>query len=257
MQASADSPFVLSDAVLNAQRRRVFSIKVDGARFFVKTDRVRKCHMGHRVQSLLYRASRNPLIAPTIFPDIASSMAYEVSKLARLRNKKFPVPEVVFRASRYFVTRDVGEPLHKVIGKDQENADYYALKAMRVLARLHRDEIAHGGAQLKNFTYKDESVYLIDFEENVDRAHFEDMRLRDLILFLIHAESMRFEVSYAALIGQYEAISRNAIRPWLLGIARRYRMLRLAENPLLNPFGMKDLRAFARVLTKLAALEGA
>ena len=98
MQASADSPFVLSDAVLNAQRRRVFSIKVDGARFFVKTDRVRKCHMGHRVQSLLYRASRNPLIAPTIFPDIASSMAYEVSKLARLRNKKFPVPEVVFRA---------------------------------------------------------------------------------------------------------------------------------------------------------------
>jgi len=255
MKVSGDSPFVLSDAKLQSQRRRVFSIEVGGARYYVKTDKVRKYHVGHRAQSLLYRASHNPLLAPTIFPDIASSMAYEVKKLKRLREKKLPVPEVVYQEPRYFVTRDVGTPLHKVIRKDREKAHPYALKAMGLLARLHRGEIAHGGTQLKNFTLKEESVYLIDFEENVERVEFEDMRLRDFMLFLIHVESMQFKVSYAALIGHYEETSELAIRHRLLEMARRYRILRIVDNPMLNPFGMKDLRAFARVLAKLAALE--
>jgi len=247
-------PFLLSDAFLQGQRRRVFSLDVAGARYYVKTTNVKNFHFGHRLQGLAYRLTGNPLMIPTVFRDVPTAMKYEVKKLKRLREKQLPVPEVVYAEDRYFVTRDVGDPLHKVIKKHRDKGQEYALRAIKTLAKLHRTDTAHGGAQLKNFTLKNDKVHIIDFEENVEQAPLAEMQFRDILMFLLHLEGMGVAVDYKALTEAYESEVPYIIRARLRELAGRYRILKATELPLVRVLPMKDLRNFGRLLLQLEAI---
>lgn len=249
-----ESPFILSDAQLARRRRRVFPLEAGGEVYYVKTARVRKYHIGHRIQKLCHALTGNPLLIPTVFTDIRAAMHYETRKLRLLRAKKLPVPEVVYEEARYFVTRDVGRPLHKVIRRERKRGQEYALRAIRTLAQLHHKGFAHGGAQLKNFTLKKDAIHLIDFEKNVEVAALHEMQFRDVLLFLIHLEGLRLPISYPQLTEAYEAASPLEIHPRLREIPHALRLLKLVDIPPLTAIPMKDVRIITRLMKRLENL---
>jgi tRNA A-37 threonylcarbamoyl transferase component Bud32 len=228
--------------------QRVFQTVYQGDPYFVKLHIPSKINIFHRLQSLAFRLTHHPLLAITILDPGKSETFYEGEKLIRLKQLGLNVPAVLDYSEEYLIIEDCGRCLADVISENPQAAQSYLEKALVALGRLHRAGQCHGGAQIRNFTVKDEQIFMIDFEECTPEQYLEDLAFRDLLLFFLSLSSNINHCSIPKLIRVYEENSGMAVRSRLLRLAKRLEFLRvLTRKPWVRWVG-KDVLMMNAIL---------
>ena len=95
----------------------------------------------------------------------------------------------------------------------KEKFYYYVDKLLVELSKIHNNNEYHGGSQTRNFTYKDEEVFIIDFEESFSsNVDIKSLQYRDFLLFIlsfIKIKEPKFEVDYEYILNRYEELTSS------------------------------------------------
>ncbi|XPS40504.1 hypothetical protein ACN2C3_02195 [Aliarcobacter butzleri] len=116
-------------------------------------------------------------------------------------------------------------------------------------------------SQIRNFTYKDEKVFVIDFEESFEsNTTFETLQFRDFLLFLLSFTKLKklsFEVNYNYIINRYIELTNNKnVIYKLKNIGKRLNFfIYLSQNSFLKKFLGSDVINFFKLLKILNSLE--
>ncbi|MCC9624320.1 hypothetical protein LPB41_21775 [Thalassospira sp. MA62] len=170
---------------------RVFPLRWNDRRVWVKQAVPAKAKVWHRLQRFLANVTRIPMLRPTVSPGGQAGLESEVAILRKLHDKGLVVPDVVAFADRWVAITDNGVILQSRIedevraGNEDVVADLIKRAGM-ALANLHRAEVSHGAPLLRNLTLRDDGVIgFIDFEEDPNaRMPIPDAQARDILLFV-------------------------------------------------------------------------
>lgn len=246
---------VASGAFATKPNQIVRHFEFQGEKFWVKRPRQTGARGVHR---LAYKIFGHPLLVPPLGQSPQQALAHEVGKLLRLQEKGINVPCVVAKNHEMFVLEDGGASVLYAIRK-QKVSDVLGLleKVVVVLAALHVKGEFHGGAQIKNFTCKEEKVFAIDFEEAFDgQIPLGDLQFRDLFLFLFSLAKHDVETDYVKLISLYEEHTNNGAAKRVKSLAKSLGgVTRLAHTPLIQKLLDQDSKSAFRLLRILGALE--
>ena len=81
------------------------------------------------------------------------------------------------------------------------------------MAKIHNFGLFHGGSQLRNFTYKENKVFVIDFEESFSKnIDIKTLQYRDLLLFLLSflkLKELKLKIDYEKIIDKYVKLTNN------------------------------------------------
>ncbi len=241
---------------LQAQpKREVIPIDHESKRYWVKRARATGSNPLHHAA---WRLTKVPLLVPVLRQSPSEALRHESSKLQRLRSEGVPVPEMMEVGNDYFVLEDAGPSLHRclreeILPKNEES--YGAL--FETLGGLHRMGEYHGGSQVRNFTWRDDTIHFIDFEENFSPSiPLETLQFRDLFLLLFSLAKDRHPLRYAPMIARYRDASGN---DWaedrLREFARSLKPLeKLVAFPPLWKILDKDTKATHRLIQELKKL---
>lgn len=133
--------------------QRVFSLDVEGQRYWVK------------------RASKDykNLLQAWLFPN-RTQLRDEAQAMRALQQRGMRVPAVVHESSDFIVLSDVGESMQRHIHLAQgKQRSHYVAQVAETLSQLHRAGGWHGNAALRNFTWHDGQIGMIDFENTAHR----------------------------------------------------------------------------------------
>ena len=125
---------------------RIFSIRQQGATFWVKLTRI------HEKWSDRFRG------------DPAEVLAREKNDLRALEARGQAVPKVVAEGDGFFVTHDNGVALDILWTEKPDMRQQFAIEAAKALARLHSSNCIHGAPHLRNLTVTQDGVGFIDLE---------------------------------------------------------------------------------------------
>jgi hypothetical protein len=242
--------------VLNHLQDRVFKTSYRDKDCYVKLLSKPKRNKFHTLQSMIYRMTRIPLFAPTFIAKGGNSIVYEMRKIRKLQQLGLSVPQIYACSDHYLIMEDCGKSLSKIIKADPNQTQKYLEMAIAELAKMHRMHQCHGGSQIRNFTFREGRIYLIDFEEEVKPEFFNGIAFRDIILFMmsIFAEGI-FNFSLQGLITVYEKESNINIREHLIHIAKKFYFLEvLTKKPFVRWCG-KDLWVANRLFEQIRFLE--
>jgi len=206
---STDLEQAARKAALAQPKKEVLAFEHNGKRFWLKRARATGSNLLHRAA---WRLSGFSLLTPVKRQDPRSALQHESQKLQRLQAKGIPVPQVYLVTDDFFVMEETGENFPTVLRKKllEPSRQSYAL-LFRQLGALHRSGEYHGGSQIRKFTYRDDHVFLIDFEENFpDTVPLETLQFRDLFLLFFSLAKDRHPVDYAAMTDLYAETSGNA-----------------------------------------------
>jgi tRNA A-37 threonylcarbamoyl transferase component Bud32 len=196
----------LEQALKGHPHGEVFSFEAEGERYWIKRPRRTGSNLLHRG---VWHLSRFPILVPVQAQSPREALLHESGKLRRLRERGLPVPEVLSVTDRYFVMRDTGTPLRKLLYR-RDPDPRLTLGSFETLARLHRTGEYHGGSQLRNLTWDGQRIHLIDFEESFDgQIDRKVLQLRDLFLLLFSIAKDRIPIDYRQHIARYREISGN------------------------------------------------
>ena len=152
---------------------------------------------------------------------------FEAQRLRDLKQVGLSVPAVYLETPRYMVMEHCGASMEYLLKHDlNEESSFYAVTDN--LITLHSTGQWHGGAQMRNLTMKDGTIYRIDFEENTSNAM--PLALAQAYDVLQHFTSMALLIDGnrelgAALLQHYlQAMPDPALRQYL---TRTYNWLRL------------------------------
>ena len=159
--------------LLNRPRARVSRLEWQGRRIWLKRPETRS--------SLRWRLQKG---------DPARAFRRELDGLGALAKAGMPVPQVLDQGADFLFLADAGRTLDAMLADPgtppelaSEGASEAVQAAARVLARLHRQGMAHGRPYLRDLCWDGAQVTLIDFERYRTRAG----ALRqgaDLVMFL-------------------------------------------------------------------------
>ena len=233
-------------------KNRVLKYKIGDETVYVKKREYNKKHIGHFLQGILYKITRNPMLIPTVLSKNENEVLFEVQKIKELKLNQINVPQILFSNEDYFVMSDTGESLKEYIKFNINKKDLYIEKAVRVLAELHNKNFAHGGSQIRNFTIKNEIISLIDFEEKIPSRYIKDFQRRDLLLFILSLEEAGFSPEIRKICKFYEEVSMNKnIYNELEAFLLKFKWLYFLENPIFKNIKMKDVRDFISIIEKI------
>lgn len=229
---------------------RVFRHTIKDRSVFVKKRDLEKKHIGHHLQGILYRFTGEPMLAPSVLSRNEDDVAYQVNKLRALRKAGIDVPEVLHVDADYFVMGETGEDLGNLLARQPHRATELLPKACAVMAGLHRKDFVHGGAQIKNFTVKGDTISLIDFEETYPPEHKEAFKTRDVLIFLLSLERAHFVSDVHALCAHYERLSGREVHHTLCAFLSKYAWVSFIEHPFFNFLRISDVREFVRFVQR-------
>jgi len=180
----------------------IFKKNFDNRDLWVKFARPTGSNLFHR---FIYRLTKNPILIPVKTKSSLETLQYEVKKLKDLHSKSIQVPLIVHDNDDFFVLEDCGKTVHEQIKYNLiANIDELLIKTIDELAKLHNLNEYHGASQIKNFTYDNSKVYLIDFEESFDDTQdLKTLQFRDLFLFMFSVSKYNVDVDYIKLIQLY------------------------------------------------------
>lgn len=207
--------------VLGPFQNRVFKTTYQGIRCYVKLPPESKPSKVPFWQRCLFTVMQLALSAPPTATRTKNPLRCESYKLRELRSLGLNVPEIYVSSRQYLIMEDCGQNLIENIRTEPYKTQYYLEMAIRELGKFHYFGQCHGEAQIENFTVKAGQVYLIDFEADTNPESFENIFVRDLVLFFlstIHNGIWNF--SLPELLSVYEASS---------GIPIANRLRRLAK----------------------------
>ncbi len=244
MTASTDLPGLDSelDALIRSLHRtapnRVFSAHYNGARLWVKTVAAPRLRSSVLLQTAIATVFGLPMLQPARNRGGAQGLADEAAALRELGAAGFPVPPVIACTPDWLVLGDAGEALESKLNslRDRAPDDCWRLIAAAgdLLSKLHAAGLWHGGAQIRNFSWRNDAAGLLDFEDHdLPGMALAEKQARDLLLFVYSltrydrdAANPRLPAVAAHLIGAATPDVRACIHrlrrrmAWLLALAR-------------------------------------
>ncbi|MEZ4693974.1 MAG: hypothetical protein R2837_08275 [Aliarcobacter sp.] len=190
----------------------IFPIEFENQRYWIKRARQTKAN---KIQKFFYRFFPLELLMPSLNKTALQALDYETSKLEKFRSLGINTPKVVYKCDDFFVLEDCGKTVHSLIRKNiSEEAFYYYVDLMlEELTKIHKNGFFHGGAQTRNFTYKEKKIYIIDLEESFSNStDIETLKFRDFLLFILSFVKMKelsFEVDYFFIINRYKELTKS------------------------------------------------
>ncbi|PRM94002.1 kinase [Aliarcobacter cryaerophilus] len=169
-----------------------------------------------KIQKFFYKFFPFELLIPPIVKSSKEALLYEISKLEKFKELGINVPKVVLKNSDYFILEDSGKSVNRILkNKNIIEKDFYFYidLALFELAKIHNCNSFHGGSQLRNFTFKDGKVFVLDFEESFqDNVDIKKLQYRDFLLFLLSflkLKKLNFKIDYERIINKYLELSSN------------------------------------------------
>lgn len=227
----------------------VFPYTIDNVTVWVKKRRSRENLLGWRLQRIFYRLTGVLLALPPDEPP-ADNVVFETGRLRQAADLGFRVPDILYQTGEYFVMASTGQMLEFFIKGGHAKAGLYVEQALRVLRALHDKGLAHGGAQIKNITVRDDEIFFIDFEENIPADGVRLFQLRDLFLFLLSLERSGAVFDLRHLCDVYGGDQSAEVLTWVVKSIRQLRALRFFKSRLFSRFSMGDIRGICRLLDK-------
>jgi len=230
----------------------IFSLETDNGKVWVKRARKTGSNLLHKCAFIF---SKNPIVVPVETKTAYEALQYEASKLQRLYENSVPVPKLIVKSKTYFVIEDCGQTVKYLLQKLSNNETQALLeKIIFQLATLHNTNEYHGGSQVKNFTYKENKIYFIDFEESFPGdIDIKELQFRDLFLFLFSISKLNIKVDYETLIEQYITITGNqtVIDKFHALTHTVSFLMKLVKNRIVWHFIDKDTKSIYRLLIHL------
>lgn len=239
---------------------RVFSAHYNGERLWVKTVAAPRLRSSVLMQKAIAAVFALPMLQPARNRGGARGLADEATALHALAAAGFPVPPVIACTPDWLVLGDAGEALESKLNSVRDRAPDECWRLITaagiLLTRLHAAGQWHGGAQIRNFSWRGDAPGLLDFEDHdLPGMTLAEKQARDLLLFVYSltrydrdAAQPRLPAVAAHLIGaatpEVQACIRRLRRrmAWLLALARW-----------LAPHAGRDVRQAAAADAALAA----
>ncbi|NLC27549.1 MAG: hypothetical protein GX780_02120 [Campylobacteraceae bacterium] len=243
-----------ADSVAASSKAEIIGFDFENKRYWLKKARAGGANIFHRIAFWITKIA--PL-APPSFKAKEEALYYEAQKLERLRSLGVTVPRVELLKKDYFVLEDGGKSVLDTVRHASEDEKNLCLKkSIKLLAILHKKGEFHGGAQVKNFTYKNENVYAIDFEESFeDKIPLKELFFRDLLLFFFSLSKHGIEANYEALLTAYEeeADEKRSMRLGFKDFSSRFKKTRqFLSTPFLQKILDKDTKSVIRMLDEFS-----
>lgn len=250
--------FIKQEISLNGSE--IFPVEFQGKRYWVKKARETKSTKMHKLFYFLFKID---ILLPVEYKNAQEAIKHETNKIRKLKTYGLNIPEVVYQDENNFALEDCGEAIYTYTrSKDIEEEKFYSLinKVIEQLATIHNANEYHGGAQTRNFTYKDDQVYAIDFEESFnDNIDIKTLQFRDLLLFILSLTKVKadFEVDYKLIINNYINLTQNNnfIDRLMIFTKQISFFIKLSKISFIyNKMGT-DLKAFFRLIEILKTLD--
>ncbi|RXK07343.1 BUD32 family EKC/KEOPS complex subunit [Halarcobacter bivalviorum] len=243
-------------------KEEIFSFEYATKKYWLKRARATKSNFIHK---LFYQLTDIDILLPVENKSEKQSLLYETTKIERLKEKGVCTPNIIFKNEEFFVLEDSGKMVNSYIRKrdiTKEKMYYYIELMLKELALIHNNKEFHGGAQARNFIYKEDKITVIDFEDSFDKSiSLETLQFRDLILFLLSLTKTRasFELDYNFIINQYiQLVPQNKdFRKRLKKLASKLSFLiTLSQIKFIKNIMGRDGEGFFKLLLILKNLEG-
>jgi tRNA A-37 threonylcarbamoyl transferase component Bud32 len=246
---------IIAKKIKNNPKREIFHIEVEGKKVWVKRARRTGSNLLHKIA---YMLTKNPIVIPVENKTPQEALKFESSKLQLLHKLSIPVPKVIEITDNYFILEDRGPTIHRLISKGFfSNPSEVLEQTITQLALLHNMDQFHGGSQIKNFTYTDEQVYFIDFEESFNRdIDIEDLQFRDLFLFLFSISKLNIEVNYENLIRKYIDLTKkkDVIEKFHTLRSKVSFLMKIIKNKLIWNLVDRDTKSVCKLLHALKTI---
>ncbi|WP_141696821.1 lipopolysaccharide kinase InaA family protein [Methylophaga muralis] len=192
---------------------RVFDVKLQGSRFWIKQAEASSSTIWHYLSSIIAKISDNPLFTPTVTIDGNTALTGEIQRINQLKNEGASVPQIIASGENWFATADHGITLQKLFKRSELNdkqLQHILEQAAIALANLHNLGAWHGRPALKDILWDGEKVTLIDFEEN-PISHLTPVQCmsRDLFLFM-HSVVRFYEADNPVISAVWNRYCENA-----------------------------------------------
>ena len=222
-------------------------IDVEGQTIWIKRRPPSKKTKWHRLASLLTYLIPIATFYPTVVTDKSDSLVQEAERLRLFATKGLPVPEVLASTSGYIITSDVGLNLQQLAEQITDREERVALfeKAMSSLAHLHQANLCHGLPSLRDMTLQNDTVFLIDLEENpVAVMSLAQAQARDIWLFFCSV-ARYCKQEYSVLDHLFQIYAKNASPATMAALKQMVgviKPIRIISEYLLAAVKSRDLR---------------
>ena len=236
----------------------IFSIEYNAQKYWVKKARGTFSSTLHK---LYYKLFPFEVLIPVETKSGEVTIAYETSKLDVFRQEGIFTPQIMFKNEVFFILEDCGKSVNSYIRKrdiSEEKMYYYLDLLITQLADIHNHNLFHGGAQARNFTYKEGKVYAIDLEDSFENIELDILQFRDFLLFLLSLTKTRanFDLDYNFIIEKYIALTgKTDLKKRLKTLANKISFLvELSQIKWINRFLGSDVKGFFKLFTLLKKL---
>ena len=190
----------------------IFSIDFENKKYWLKKARPTK---PNKIQKFFYKFFPFELLIPSSAKNAFETLEYETQKLQKFKALGINTANIAYKCDDFFVLEDCGRTMHSLMRKNiSEEAFYeYVDLILEELSKIHKNGLFHGGAQTRNFTYKDGAIFVIDLEESFDSSiSVETLQFRDFLLFLLSFLKIKsnFQINYEYIINKYMSLTGNS-----------------------------------------------
>lgn len=235
---------------------KVSKLTADNKTFYLKRNIEKKIfrkRIMNFIQFFLADVLQLKVFAPTA--NTTKLSTHESDKITELKKSGLKVPNIYYSSPEYFIMGDCGDRLKDILKIKNINKNLLLQEAIKTLALLHNAGFAHGGAQIRNFTYKNNKVYMIDFEEKVRDRHLSAIQFRDVLVFLISVASLRSkDINYLSILKTYEKHSHSDKDTFekIIKISNRFYFIgKLSKSKYSNLLG-KDILFISLLISELS-----
>ena len=190
----------------------IFFEVYENKRYWIKKARETKSTNTHKFFYFIFKID---ILLPVKYKSAQESIIFETNKIKRLTSFGINMPKIIYQDQNHFVLEDCGETINSYIRQQNLIEDkfyYYINKTIQHLANIHNKNEYHGGAQTRNFTYKNGDIYTIDFEESFDKnISIKTLQFRDLMLLILSLTKVKvnFKIDYKLIILNYIKLTNN------------------------------------------------
>lgn len=238
----------------------IFKIEHNEVRYWVKKGRTT---ISSNLHKLYYMIFPFEVLIPVKSKSALETIEYETSKLDLFREHGINTPKVLFKNESFFILEDCGRNINSYLRRPEitkEEMYYFIDLFLEQLALIHNNRYFHGGAQTRNFTYKEGKVYAIDLEESFENIELEVLQFRDFLLFLLSLSKTRasFDLDYTYIIQKYIALTQNHfVLERLKNVVKKISFLMyLLQIRAINKILGKDVQGFIKLFKQLKTIKG-
>ncbi|WP_044418010.1 kinase [Halarcobacter anaerophilus] len=238
----------------------IVPVVFDNKKYWLKKARSTKSLFSHR---FFYFLTKFEILFPVENKTAKEAMEYETSKIKKFKTLGLNTPLVVFQNSDFFVLEDCGKNVNSYIRKrdiTKEKMYFFIDKVILELSKIHNSKQFHGGAQARNFTFKEDKIYAIDLEDSFkDDVDLKLLQFRDFLLLLLSFTKTRanFELDFNYIIDKYITLTKNyEFKKRLKNLANKLSFfIFLSDIKFINKILGRDGKSFFKLLKILKNLE--